>query len=267
MINLKEMETIYVTNKETNFLKMMNLAFIRKENPNIKIEVLNNNINDVYDNNIYYYDLEDSKYKDIDNIKIEDPSWITEEEYKECTKIIKNMYDNHLFDPCSIPSIFDKYTKLPWDKQNDEELENEYFDLALSIADKLFTIFVNRAKDIIRAKNNLNNQTGSNYDKPYVLLNNVSPIIGHLSNNTKYKWYGHPRSFNNKNDLVYFIDSIDSNFDKQELKDLYNKFSDKKFIEENELNNVINCKMIKIKIRLSFKNKEDAETFAEKYLK
>lgn len=179
---------------------------------------------------------------------------------------MENMYNNHLFDPHSIPSIFDKYTKLPWDKQNDEELENEYFDLAVSIADMLLTIFANRAKDIIRAINDLNNQIGSNYDKPYVLLNNISPIIGHLSNNTEYKWYGHPRSLNNK-DLVYFIDSIDSNITKKELKNLYDKFSDKKFIKDNELNSAIQCNLLKIKIRLSFKNKEDAEKFAEKYLK
>lgn len=263
MINLKELETVYVKNKKVNYLKMMNLAFIRKENPNIEIVALDNILDD---NGIYYHDLKDNKYKNLDNVEIETISWITEEEAKEYTIIVRSMYDNHLFDPCSIPSIFDHYIRLPWDEQTNEELENEYFDLALSAANILLNIFLNTAKERIRAINNINAQIGSNYDKPYILLNRIFPIVSYLSNNTEYKWYGHPRSLNNK-DLVYFIDSIDSNFTKKELKDLYDKFSDKKFIEDNELNGVIQSKLLKVKIRLSFKNKEDAEKFAEKYLK
>ena len=236
MIDLKELETVYIINKDINLFKMLDLAFLRKINNNIKIEIKNIETEDI--NSIYYLDS-DGNYKPI--IEPLNSIELTFEEQKELADIIINNIDGTLGNYYYNMNVYG------------EELKEIAFNSAISLADITLDIFINKAKSNIKFKNYINSL---DYTR-VILLDSAAPSIIYPYN-IGCKWLGEPLP-NGKYCLRCIQDEVNESIS------LMLKFTS--IPNFKSINGIYSFKVNENDVSLIFFNKEDAEKFAEKYLK
>ena len=238
MLNFKELKTVYIKNKDIDLYKMLDLAFLRRNNKNLKIEV--KDIEDADSSTVYYLDT-NGYYKEIlDSLSYTD---LSIEERGELTDIIENNINE-------LNSTLD--IKFHWGEEDNEEVKEKLFNVAIMLTETLLKIFINNAKCNIKFKIYLESLK---YTK-VILLDRTPPSMKYIYN-IDCNWLGEPLA-NGK----YILRCIKNQVN--EGVSLMLKFTS--ILNFKSINNIYNFKINENEVSLIFFNKEDTEKFAERYL-